>query len=285
MHILPERNILTGSGRPWHLLYPDIERTARVAVANTRRNKCVSDRDLLRHLLLHLPRFSTHQILKDPDIVPSECARLAAHIESTRIHYRSWQNCPVVDRLAKDDLVLRPCHPQIAQVIHETFHYIGSYHAGLVHLGLFRRGEDGVPMALASLAPMDIRRLEGLFESTYQKKHFLVISRVFAFDWAPRNTISYLLGQVTRWIKRNLSEVKSFLTFLNPNLGFSGAAFRASNWKPFLELEPASTYISGNYIPFRAVMEMQEIVRRKVTYSRHNLTPLKLLRYDLAPIG
>jgi hypothetical protein len=274
-----DRSLLTLEAR-WRVLYPQIERLACAVVADTRRASVVGERDLVRQLLLHLPRFSTYD-LSDPNVIRGEAGRLAARIESKRLQYGFWQDRPRLSTLVKNDFVLKQCEPHVARVIHEVFHYIGSYHQGIVHLGLFSREEKEFPMALASLAPMDIVRLDSIFKSGEEKKQFLVVSRVFAFDWAPRNTISYLLGRVTRWVTLNLPGVKTLLTFLNPNLGFSGAAFSASNWKLFLEMEPVSSYLHDNYVPYRVLKAMPENLRKHVRQCQHDLAPLKLLRYDL----
>lgn len=280
---VPENNSILTLRPPWQLVYPQVERKAHEAITNIRLAPSVGHRDLIRQVLLHLPRFSTDE-LSNPHIIQNEVNRLAARIESNRIDYAFWQNRCRVDKLVKKDLVLGECQPDVARVIHERFHYIGSYHEG-IHLGLFGGKEREFPMALVSLASMDIRRLEGLFPTPNEKKRILVISRVFAFDWAPRNTISHLLAQTGRWIRWNLPEVETLLTFLNPNLGFSGSAFKASNWNLYLEIDPVSSYIQDDYVPYRVLMKLPESLRGNVKPSLHNLSPLKLLRFDLVPKG
>jgi hypothetical protein len=106
-----------------------------------------------------------------------------------------------------------------------------------------------------------------------------------AFDWAPRNTVSHLLSRVNSWIRTQLPEVRALLTFLNPNLGFSGTAFKASGWKPYLELEPMSAYFDDNYVSYRDLQSLSLDQKKRAKQSVHNLMPLKLLRYDLIGRG
>ena len=268
----------------WQKIFPSLEREVRSTTATILRSALVSDRDLIRQLLLHLPRFSS-EALKELSTIECEAKRLADKIESRRTEHRAWQYRPKIEKLSKKDLVLQECDPEIARIIHERFHYIGSYHEGIVHLGLFLRREQSCPIALASLAPMDILRLDHLFPSQTEKKKALVISRVFAFDWAPKNTISHLLSLVSSWIGRNLSEVQSLFTFLNPNLGFSGSSFKASNWHSYLEIEPVSSYIQDDYVPYRVMLSLPEHLRKNAFRCIHDLAPLKLLRYDLGANG
>jgi hypothetical protein len=273
-------NTYVKRGLPWSVMYPGFESEVRIMIDDLSRMSYIRGRDLTRQLLLHLPRFSADE-LSDPRVIRAEAERLAAKIESKRMGYGFCGDRPRIGTLLKKDVELRECIPQVARIIHERFHYIGSYHEGITHLGLFKNGAEEFPMALASLAPMDIRRLDPLFPSAEDKKKILVISRVFAFDWAPQNTISHLLAQVTRWVKKSMPEVESLLTFLNPNLGFTGASFKAANWNFFLEIEPVSSYIEGNYIPYRDLVSLPEHLRMNVRHCLHDLAPLKLLRYDL----
>jgi hypothetical protein len=261
---------------------PSLEfyREIRSAIMHVAKDPGIGERDLTRRLFLHLPRFSMEE-LNDSTLIRSEAERLAAQIERKRRDYRFLENRPKIQSLIRGDFELRECSPRIARVIHKSFHYLASYHEGVVHLGLFEKDDTEFPMALASLSPMDIRRLYTTFPTSEVRKKILVLSRVFAFDWAPRNTISYLLSNVDGWLRRNIPEIKSLLTFLNPNLGFSGASLRASNWNTFLELEPVSSYIRGNYVPYRLMLGLPDNLRQRVSSSLQAQRPLKVLRYDL----
>ncbi len=272
--------LLADKSIEWNVVYPRISQTVLQAVSHITSLSGIAGRDIEKQLLLHLPQFSQSE-LGDPNIVRGEAERLATKLQARRRNYVRWSDQSRIHNLTASNLRLRECEPAMAQIVHERFHYLGSYHPGIVHLGLYMIGGDGdLPIALASLAPMDIRRLDPVL-SREEKKQTLIVSRVFAFDWAPRNTISFLLGRVYNWVKRNLSEIRTLLTFLNPNLGFSGSSFRAANWKSFLEIEPACAYLAGDYVSYRTLAGLPSSARKFAEPCFYHLQPLKLLRYDL----
>jgi len=214
-------------------------------------------------------------------VIEAEAERLAVRCSSLRQTYQSWLRQPCMHRLRREELVLKVCPVDVAKIIHERFHYIGAYHEGIAHLGLYVVGCEEIPIALASIAPMDLHVLDSLFPTTVEKEKALVLSRVFAFDWAPRNTVSYLLSLVAHWIKTNFYQVQTLFTFLNPNLGFSGSSFRAANWRAFIEVKPTASYLDGEYITFRRFGSLSSSSRSRVERCPYELQPLRLLRYDL----
>jgi hypothetical protein len=266
--------------RTWKGAYRHIERQVSVTVERVSLLTGVSQRDLGKQVLMHLPRFSLSE-LSNASVIEQEVERLAERLTSLRRDFNFWQSRPQIPNFKRENFIFRPCSQEIARILHERFHYISSFHEGIAHLGLYDVGQPEIPMALASLAPMDIRVLYPLFPSARERLRTLVISRVFALEWAPRNTISYLLSQVSRWIRTNLPSVKSLFTFLNPNLGFSGSSFRASNWKLFLEVEPVASYLDGNYLTYRTLVNLTPVKRVLVKKCSYDLQPLSLMRYDL----
>jgi hypothetical protein len=96
-----------------------------------------------------------------------------------------------------------------------------------------------------------VRRLRDLLGCNARSNEFArVVSRVFVFEGAPRNSISYLLSRVARE-ERHLG-VTDLLTYVNPNMMFSGSSYRASGWRQ-LGSEPGTTYryLDGRYITDR----------------------------------
>lgn len=240
----------------------------------------VSDKDLLTQLHLHLPRLS-FEALGDPAEIEQEAQRLARVMVHRKQGYEHWARQPKIESLEKRSLYFGVCDAQDARIIQERFHYIAAYHEGIAHFALYAPAAPNVPMAVASLSPMDVSRLEGFFPYVQQKAQAAILSRVFAFDWAPMNTISYLLGQTYRWVRKNLSSVKVLLTFVNPNLGFTGTSLLASNWKPWLEVETKYLYIADRYIPYRVFEGLPDDAKKLVTGSLYGLEPLKVFRYSL----
>jgi len=267
-------------GHSWSSVFTCLAPQIRTVSSRTSICAGISERDIYKQLLLHLPRLPWNG-LRDPLRISREAERLAEVLLKDRKGFESWACQPKVPVLNKPDATVRPCEPDVAKEIHQRFHYVRSYHEGPVHLGLFLHDYPETPAALASFSHMDIKHLDWLFDSAEAKERVLVLTRLFAFDWAPHNSISYLLGQVSRWTKRNFPRVSSLLTYLNPNLGFTGSSFLAANWHAFLEKCTTYWYFRDTYITNRRLHSLPASALTRVTHSLYELDPLKMLRYDV----
>jgi hypothetical protein len=97
----------------------------------------------------------------------------------------------------------------------------------------------------------DVDLLRGLAaQASFRPERSRVLSRVFAFPHVPPNAISTLLSRIAR--KQKLLGVDLLLTYVNPNVGFTGASYRASNWT-LIGGEPihAYCYVDERYITNR----------------------------------
>jgi len=242
----------------------------------------VDARDLRKRMLLHLPRFEADRLF-DRDTLKSEAIRLGERLSSLQEDYRGWSRRPPIPALEKSKIEVRPCDPAIAQEIYRRFHYIGSCRDALIHIGLFDACFP-IPFALAALSEMDILELKKLLPRD-QGGDTLVLSRVFAFSWAPRNSISFLLGAVHAWVRDNASGVRDLITYLNPNLGFSGSSYAAANWRPLLETPAQYLYLNDNYISCRTYLALEEGARSGVKRSLYQLEPLRIFAYSVRTKG
>jgi hypothetical protein len=200
-------------------------RESIVAATDKTAKKYVIDVSTLRHrLLLHLPRFSPETL--DQSAIETETERLAAGIDRQQSCYTEWITRQPFQTLDKHSASVREVPSELARVIHERFHYIGYFRDG-THFGAYYN-EDTLPFVMATVSTTDLK----LLRAELPRKEFeqtRLVSRVYAFHWAPRNSISYLLG----FIRRIFSEargVSRLFTWVNPNLGFLTASYRASNW-------------------------------------------------------
>ena len=95
----------------------------------------------------------------------------------------------------------------------------------------------------------------------------LELRRLVLIDECGRNSESRVIGHCLRWIKKNISSVKTIVSYADPMHGHSGVIYRASNFemvgvtpddKGFLDPETGKTYHSramrtkykGEYKPF-----------------------------------
>ncbi|SRR5258708_2493803 len=243
----------------------------------------VDARDLRKQMLLHLPRLEVDRLF-GRDTLWHEAVRLGERLSSLQDGYREWSKRPAIFALEKSKIEVRPCEPTVAQEIYRRFHYIGSCRDALIHIGLFDPLFPDVPFALAALSKMDILELKKLLPRD-QGGDILVLSRAFAFSWAPRNSISFLLGSVHAWVRENAPGVRDLITYLNPNVGFLGSSYTAANWWPLLETPAQYLYLNDNYITYRTYLALDESVRLEVKRSLYQLEPLRVFAYSVRTKG
>jgi hypothetical protein len=73
------------------------------------------------------------------------------------------------------------------------------------------------------------------------------------------------------------------LTYVNPNVGFSGASYKAANWLFFgREIDTKYAYLNEDYITLRAISEKvgnNEVSEDHLRYSVQPLEPLEVYAY------
>jgi hypothetical protein len=136
-----------------------------------------------------------------------------------------------------------------AAFVMQRFHYLRSPRSDASAYGLST--ETGRLVAMCTTSPVDVSHLRHLLlKHGRRHDHARVVSRVFAFEGTPKNTISYLLARVIR-AERPLG-ISDYLTYVNPNLGFTGGSYHASGWH-VLGNEPGTKYryLDSSYISDR----------------------------------
>lgn len=239
-------------------------------VAGDRHGGQRSGRDLLLQTLLHLPRVASADGDVDAGMAREEVARLRALRAAEMAPLRRLTE-PVWPPPRLQDLTVEVIDRRDAEPIIGVCHYLRSFRGDSVNIGVTYNGRVA---ALCSISPLDLPRLAaGLPVPPAETR---VISRVFAFDWAPKNVVSFLLARVERYCSRE--KARLLVTYLNPNLGFSGASYRASNWVSLgMESGTRYAYVAGLYVTDREVGRLAPDQRARVEYSRMRLEPLTLL--------
>jgi hypothetical protein len=196
--------------------------------------------------LMHLPR------LADPDgEVPDDQA--AAETKRVADFVPRWPEWGPPPPAAEESRTWRvyELEETCARDIMERFHYLRSPRTDARHYGLWTAGSQERPAAAASVSENDVPLLQDLAaRGGASPGRSRVLSRVFAFPWAPRNAISGLLARVGR-AERSLG-AEMLLTYVNPNLGFTGVSYRASNWA-LVGNEPVQgySYLDRRYVTSR----------------------------------
>jgi hypothetical protein len=168
--------------------------------------------------------------------------------------------------------------PANAHDVMERFHYLRSPRTDGRAYGLSTHA--GRLVALCVSSPLDVEHLCNLLIAHSRSSQLArVVSRVFVFEGAPNNCISYLLSRVAQ-AERRLG-VTDFVTYVNPNMGFTGGSYRASGWQP-LGNEPGTTYryLDGRYITDRRLAsefgKHHDVTYRRLLGSRFAVSVMPL---------
>jgi hypothetical protein len=242
----------------------------------------VGPRALRLQALLHLPRIASLSGTVPAALAAQEIDRLA-RLSAAEI--KPWRQLAAPPRRlprSPRELTVDPAPSEEARVIQEHFHYLRSMRPDTLP---FAACFDGRVAALASVAPLDVEPISASLPARLHAEDVAVVARIFAFDWAPRNTITYLLARVGRVMAED-DKKQMLLTYLNPNLGFTGASYKAANWTLYAEERGTRyAYLDGNYVTDRKLRErygtadparLQDLLGSRLAFSRMHLRPLKL---------
>jgi hypothetical protein len=239
-------------------------------------------RALRLQMLLHLPRVAGPGGRVPVDLARSETTRVARLVPASQ-EWTSGRGCSGGDwRVrATDEVEARP--------VLERFHYLRSFRENSRYFGLYD-DSTGCLVALASTSVNDVQFLgEIALRNGVAVSQSRVVSRVFGFPAAPRNAISMLLGHVGRF-ERKMGN-RMLLTYVNPNLGFSGGSYRASNWA-LADEQPGTAYdyIDGDYVTGRALhqrygtddpVRLSQVLEGRYARSEMLLRPLLVFSIGL----
>jgi hypothetical protein len=175
-----------------------------------------------------------------------------------------------------------------ARDVMERFHYLRSPRRDGRAYGL--RTEAGHLVAMCVSSPLDVLRLGDLLVAQGRPaERARSISRVFAFECAPQNSISYLLSRAAK--AERVLGATDFVTYVNPNLGFTGTSYRASGWT-LLGDEPGTTYryLDERYITDRELANQfgrhddftyRQLLGSRFAVSTMPLAPLLVFHSEL----
>ena len=142
-----------------------------------------------------------------------------------------------------------------------------------------------------SLSPFDLDHLSEGLPTLFHVHNAMVVSRVYSFNWAPKNSTSYLFGRVYDYLQSHYPNIEALFTYINPNMGFDGASFRAANWR-LLGFEEGTryTYLDGAYITERQMVQrfgtahlqtLQPMFDHRIETTCIDLEPLWVFVYFL----
>lgn len=179
---------------------------------------------------LHLPFY---QDLQDSDFILKD---LKDKIVSTAILKGKADDIRIIDGNCTKRLFLKTVDPKIEGLFNNHLHYIRfNRQDSIVCLGLFLEGYN-IPFAIASFSyckrAYQIDALNVYMESNISSNLILSMTRAFAFDNCPKNSMSKLFNLSCVFLKKE-TNAKFIVTAVNPFLGFSGGVFFGSSFYPY----------------------------------------------------
>ena len=284
------------------LLYPRIIfNNCLSSISLTKKNpfllgqQSIKTGDIFRRLLLHLRQFDHSEITR-ASFLKNEVEKIIEDLRSLRRHVPNQLYDVTYESRDLADTKLDIVESTVAQAIHTAYHYLGSARRDAIHLGLRCNScstHRNKLLSLVALSPLDIPHLINALPSNVNRNEVLVLSRLFAFNNVPSNTISFTLGRVFKWLRNELPNIKMLISYLDPNIGFSGSVYRATNWKIFArEKKTRYLYIDSKYVTDRYVIEtygstnlstLQKILGSRIKRSKMPVQPLDIYYYLLDP--
>jgi hypothetical protein len=242
-------------------------------------------RIVLPQLRLRLLRLCDTQ--KEDGRINDEFLRLLARV-------RQAQSCCPLSHLTAPDLStssLAPIDAELATYLHGSFHYLGSPRAEGLNFGLWLTSSSPWPSCLLSFVPFDLDHLAALLPTSIGPEDVLVLARQLSVGPIPTNAWSFTLRRTILAIRAIRPRVRMLLTYVDPNLSFSGAVYRAANWFLF-GFEPKQRYLflDGEHVTNRFLIsrygtanydELSSILGDRLSKTTQPLMPLELYGYYL----
>jgi hypothetical protein len=230
------------------------ESSFTVLVKETAHRVGVEPRALAVRTLLHLPRVATYKGWISRWQVQRE---LRVSAERLRSDERAARSRVPLERFQLHDLTFREIPSARALPVLASLHYLQSARPGSRHFALVDP-VDGLPVTLCSMSPLEWKCVGSWLWSQFaiSPERVWDISRVYSVDLAPANAISLLLSRVRKYLRHDRLPVDLLVTTVDPNLGFTGSSYRASNWQQWMTVQARPyLYEKGRYVSPRQLRE------------------------------
>jgi hypothetical protein len=228
---------------------PDPALAARVSLADCRPHDSefgklvrrfaeraqIEPRALAVRTLLHLPRVAGHSGLVSWRQIDAELKRSATDLLADQEKVR---RLIPTGTFRLDQLKFVAYDNDDAAEIFTHLHYLRSARPGSLNYALVDPFY-GLPISICSVSPLEWRRVGRQItkQSGVGMEAVWDISRVYSFDVAPANAISYLLARVRNDIRQRVPEAQLLSTAVDPNLGFTGSSYLAANWRRWMTIK------------------------------------------------
>ena len=148
------------------------------------------------------------------------------------------------------DLELQKLPDDKATVINTVFHYIHSHRKNSTSYALVNPKDQRI-YASVTFSDYANPELDGIMPTELDHKDIKMAARVYAFPFAPQNTISKLLAESTRALHSETG-CRVLLSYLNSDLGFTGVTYQSANWQRMESFyRPQWAFYQGSFLTER----------------------------------
>ena len=207
----------------------------------------VEPRALAVRTLLHLPRVAGRKGLISRRQIDAELRR---SVTDLLVDQAKVQRLIPAGSFRLDQLKFVAFDNDDASEIFTHLHYLRSARPGSLNYALVDPFY-GLPISICSVSPLEWRRVGRQITKQFGVPMDAVwdISRVYSFDVAPANAISYLLARVRNDIRKRVPAARLLSTAVDPNLGFTGSSYLAANWHRWMTIKARPyLYFDKGYI-------------------------------------
>ena len=223
-------------------------------VREVARRVGVEPRALAVRALLHLPRTASYQGWVSRWQVDRE---LRINAERLWHDLRAARGYVPLQQFALADLTFEEVDPSRALQVLTLLHYLRTARPGSRHFALVDPVHR-LPVTLCSVSALEWKCVANQIHSQFaiSPERVWEVSRVYSVDRAPRNSISYLLSRVRRYLHRSMPSIDLLVTAVDLNLGFTGSSYRAANWQQWMTVRARPyLYENGCYVTPRQLRE------------------------------
>lgn len=263
--------------------------------ANTRaRQLGIVAKYITTQALLHLPYYDSESIAKKPDVLreldmrvvnlgedySNAYNRLHADTELSLITSSATLKGRSLLSLHEESSVIPVRFDSVpdylADEVSNRLHYIRSARGdSIASYGLYI---DNSETPYASVSFSKCKRgyqVDALNQSTglgLAPEQVLSMTRAFAFNNAPKNSMSKLFHQSHNRIKQEYPDIRAIVTALNPYTGFDGGIFTGASYTPYA-LSPMEYWYDedGYYVPRSKGIHLQKTETPPIIWLAHGL--------------
>lgn len=218
----------------------------------------------------------------DQASIRRELERLAMLVDREQLNLAVARDCSA--DLSKYHFDLVPA--DLTGRLHRVCHYLGGPRADGLNLGLWPNRASEWPVCVVSFVSFDLDHIAPYLPFGISPEQVMILARQVTLGSIPENAWSYTLRRAAAWIRESRPEIRMLLTYVDPNLGFNGATYRAANWALFgTEAKGRYVFVDGEHCTNRELIrqygtarydDLETVLGERISRTTCALQPLNI---------